>query len=226
MENIESEKAKDTRSRILEAATRVFSEKGKEGARMHEIAELAGVNQAMLHYYFSTKEGLYEEMLYRIFSGVLGQIVPVFFQDSEKDPRLKIEGFVDAYVDFIASQPYLPPIMMREIAGGAETVVKVLARVLSEKQVKLPEGFVEVIGKGVDDGAIRAVDPMQAAVSVIGMSLFYFVGRPLIRMIWGLDPEKESGFIAARKEHIKDLLRHGLFLRAGELDGASGREGK
>ncbi len=217
-------RGKDTRSRILDAAMEVFRDKGKAGARMHEIAERAGVNQAMLHYYFSTKEGLYEEMLYSIFSEVITQLVPILLRDTEKDPRLKLERFVDVYVDFIASQPHLPPIMMREIAGGAETVVRVISRVFAENsegsggQVRMPEGFKEIIEKGIEDGKLRPTDADQAVISVIGISLFYFVGRPLIRLIWGLAPEREDVFIAARKRHIKELLRHGLFLDTEELD--------
>jgi TetR/AcrR family transcriptional regulator len=218
LEQIAHERARDTRHRILESAMQVFSEKGKAGARMHEIAERAGVNQAMLHYYFSTKEGLYEEMLYSIFSDVLGQVVPVFFSDMDADPRLKAERFIDAYIDLIWSRPHLPPIMMRELAGGGQTVVKVVSRVFSEKNIRVPEGFREVIEKGVRDGKLRPVDPEQTAISVIGMSLFYFVGRPLVRLIWGLDPEREAEFVEARKRHIKDLLRHGLFLDPEELE--------
>jgi TetR/AcrR family transcriptional regulator len=211
-------RGKDTRGRILEAAMQVFSEKGKAGARMHEIAERAGVNQAMLHYYFSTKDGLYEDMLYSIFSEVIGELVPILLSDEEKDPRVKLERFVDAYMDFIAGQPHLPPIMMREIAGGAETVVRVISRVFAEKQVPIPEGFKEIIARGIEDGKLRPTDAEQAAISVIGISLFYFVGRPLIRLIWNLDPDKEAEFIRARKRHIKELFRHGLFLGVEEIE--------
>lgn len=217
MEQAASEKGKDTRQRILQAAMEVFCDKGRDGARMHEIADRAGVNQALLHYYFSTKEGLYEEMLYTVFSKIMSDLIPVLLGDDDRDPRLKIEGFVDTYIDFIAGQPLLPPIMMRELAGGAGTILKVVSRIFAEKQVHIPEGFVEVVETGIKDGKLREVDPVQAVVSVIGMSLFYFVGRPLISLIWNLDHSKEDEFIEARKEHIKDLLRHGLFLRSEEI---------
>jgi AcrR family transcriptional regulator len=95
-----------TEEKILIAARKVFIEKGWDGARMQEIADNAGINKALLHYYFRNKEQLFK----RVFAGIVGKLIPNLntIIQSEQPIFEKIQAFIDAYLDFLLANQELP----------------------------------------------------------------------------------------------------------------------
>lgn len=200
----------DTAARILDAATSVFSKEGFKGARMQQIAAEAGVNQALLHYHFGSKEKLYEEVLFRFFSDVFSRLATEFQADTE--PEAAFRSFIHAYMDILSTCPELPRLMVSEVLEGGRHIMAVVDRIFSQTGISPPQLIRPFIEKAVASDLIRPVDPMQTTISVVGMCMFYFVARPLMEHIWGKLAD-EKAFIAQRKEAIVDLALYGIVKR-------------
>ena len=160
--------------KIIQAAQQVFIRKGMDVARMQEIADEAGINKALLHYYFHSKELLFKEVFY----GILSQLIPgliVIFKGSE--PFLdKIEAIVSEYDTYMSGHPFLPQFVIREINRDPEQ----LSGFMSDQGLDftLVEGMIE---KEVDMGNIRPITFPHLFANVIGMIVMPYVGRPLFQ---------------------------------------------
>ena len=108
-----SRNAEHSREAILKAAVREFAQEGVAGARTDEIARAAGVNKALLYYYFKDKEGLYGAVLDFTFTGLRERVVPIL--DSDLDAGEKIVRYVSAYFDYLAQSPFLPRLVQMEM---------------------------------------------------------------------------------------------------------------
>src|SRR5215475_12668086 len=102
-----------TRAAILKAALEEFSHEGAAGARTDEIARRAGVNKALLYYYFKDKEGLYGAALEQVFSGLSARVMEVLAR-RELPPRQRLLCYVEAHFDYIARAPGYPRLVQRE----------------------------------------------------------------------------------------------------------------
>lgn len=198
---------KTTEEIILAAARKVFARKGLEGARMQEIADEAGINKSLLHYYFRNKEKLFE----LIFQGVLSQFLGGLAQMMTEDIPffMKIEGFVDRYMDFLISNPSLPGFIVTEIHRDPEAIVSFL------KSRKIPVQLIEnQIKKEIELGNIREVNHCHFIVNLVGLCVFPFIARPILQGILfnGKDNEYVQ-FLNERKEVIKETLKQSLQLK-------------
>src|SRR5579884_1558143 len=107
-----------TRAAILKAALEEFSHEGVTGARTDEIARRAGVNKALLYYYFKDKDGLYAAALEQVFSGLHDHVVPVL-DDVRVPAKQRLLNYVAAHFDYIASSPVYPRLVQREFMRSA-----------------------------------------------------------------------------------------------------------
>ena len=205
-ENFDSEDKLHARERILQAAAHVFAEKGLSGARTREIARRAGLNNALIHYYFSSKENLY----YAVIQGVSEQLFSGFQQIAKEDvePKEKIRQFFELYFKLIAKKPHLPRIMMHEILKGGKVLQDIARNLLKPAHDQVIAYFSDAI----EEGLFRRVDARQVLISVVGMTVIYFISWPVIQELWETDllaPEA----LEARKESLIDLLFHGITMR-------------
>ena len=175
-----------SRAAILEAAVHEFSREGIAGARTDAIADRAGVNKALLYYYFKDKETLYGAVLDQAFGGLITTALKVL--DRDLPPREKLLAYAGTHFDYIASHPRYPRIvqgeMMRAGRGRSaqfERIVKQYFRPLSGK-------LAEVIQEGQSMGEFRPGDPQQLLLSIIAVIVFYFINAPVMRMVSGADP--------------------------------------
>src|SRR5690554_5197668 len=106
-------KNQDTEGQILNAAENVFQKKGMDGARMQEIADEAGINKAMLHYYYRSKQLLFEAVFTNAFSLLAPQLNKILNDDSSIEDKVK--NFTHNYISFIAKHPYLPNFIIQEM---------------------------------------------------------------------------------------------------------------
>ena len=203
----------DTSQKIIKAAREIFAEYGLKGARMHQIASRAEVNQALLHYYFKSKEKLYHEVLYYTARQIF-QSLSQFLTDAQTIEE-GFAQFIRGYIDILKNNPEFPRLMVSEVMQGGDNVIAAMDRVFEEIGFKPPAFIQPLIADAVAEGKIRPVDPMQTTISVVGMSLFYFIGKPLLNHIWGA-PEDEDKFLEERKEAIIDLVLYGLLKREKE----------
>lgn len=204
---------------ILNAASDVFIEKGLSGARTQEIADRAGINKTLLHYYFRTKENIFARILQRVFSSFLAQIDSAIADDAPFPIALRT--FIDSFVDYIAARPKVPLFIMQELSQGGNIVREVISATL--ERVNLPNRMVRLIAKEIEEGNLEPVDPIQTVVTVLGACIYYFAAEPIIGAVLskvqpGLVLDRER-FIAQRKEEIFRVLYYGLKRReAGDAE--------
>lgn len=194
--NEESPKAE-----ILQAAMEEFLQFGKKGARMQAIADRAGVNKALLHYYFSSKENLHKEVLHRIFQSAFSRIGESLTKSHE--PREQMRELISAYFDFIRTFPELPRLMVHEITTNPESIGKFFAPLLTGER-NYPQAILDMIRRGIENKQFRKVDPQQFMITLISTIIFYFIAKPVLTTVLSLGDEEE--FLNKRKQHIQDVL--------------------
>ena len=194
-----------TEDLILEAAEREFLRKGYAGARTVAIAEAAGVTHAMLHYYFRTKDKLFE----RILSRKVGLLRDIMLA-SVGDPRLplfdKIRMTIEGHLDFIAANPDLPRFLVGEVFGQPER----MAPMLNLLQTHAPL-VVDSLQKQIDEYAsrreCRRVDARMLILDIISLNIFSFMASPISGPLFG-DTMNSPEFLAARKrENVDTIMR-------------------
>ena len=207
--------AAETRAAILEAAMREFAEEGMAGARMEAIADSAGVNKALLHYYFRDKERLYGAALDHVFANLSQRMLEVLGRDLL--PQKKIMAYASAHFDFVAASPIYPRLVQREMmrAGrhGSPHMRRIAKRYLQPVAAKV----MALLREGMASGQFRQVDPLHFVLSLIAMNVFYFSSATMIGLITGSNP-LTAEHIAERKAAVMDVVAATLFLpKPGEI---------
>jgi TetR/AcrR family transcriptional regulator len=195
----------ETERRILMASVQVFSEKGYDGSRTDEIAKLAEVNKAMIHYYFESKENLYVTLISIVFKRVSLIFREYFGGFSPETIREDLSLFIDNYFDFIRGNLRFFRILLWELARGGDLVGRVMKEFIGEHFIHIQALFDEAIRKGY----IRPLVPRHLMVSVISTILFYFISSPITRNLWDEDPLNEEN-IVLRKQEVKKLILRGI----------------
>ncbi|MFC1724031.1 TetR/AcrR family transcriptional regulator [candidate division KSB1 bacterium] len=202
----------DAKERILAAAIDVFIEKGKYGARMHEIAKKADINKAMLHYYYTDKDTLYEKSLEYIFTKIFMTVEQAFKKDIAIENKIK--NFISIYIDFLAENVRITRLIMREIIDGAPVIKRIIGGFVTEENwLFSPVTIKMILDEAKSKGEIRDVDSIQTIISVLGMSVFYFLSKPVMDEIWNIKTEDCDEFVQKRKESIIDLVLNGIKVR-------------
>lgn len=193
-----------TEQKIFEAAHAVFTVKGKDGAKMQEIANRAGINKAMLHYYYRTKEQLY----HTVARAVVKRAVPIIGQMLEgKEPlEEKITRFVDIYIDLIARNPFIPLFVISEVNKHPEHFFEHVF----PADMPSPSHFFEQVKAEIEAGRIREINPKHLIVNIVSMCVFPFVGKPMIRLILGMDAAETTQFLAERKAAVTSFVLSAL----------------
>jgi TetR/AcrR family transcriptional regulator len=198
----------DTEKKIIQAATQIFLEQGKAGARMEEIAKAAGLNQALLHYYFRSKEKLYQhvfkkkiqEFFYTLFNS---------FTPADK-PEVFIKNFIFNYIDLIQKNPQVVRFILWEIGKSSDLIKKTFAELVYSRGENIPDILIKRIETTIAENKIRQVDPQHLMFSLIGMSLIVFIAKPIIETVFENVDVTDLKFIEARKTAIFDLVWNGL----------------
>jgi TetR/AcrR family transcriptional regulator len=195
----------ESRATILKAAERVYAEHGLAGARTEAIAAAAGVNKALLYYYFKSKDALYQ--------AVVGSQVHEFQQRareilSAKGPAGPILlQYVGYHFDFIGTHPHYPRIFQRMMMESDRR----LERLIREHSMPLKELLVAVLGRGIRSGEFSHVNKGHTIVSISGLTTHYFNIAPAFRMITGQDPYSKAN-LARRKAEVLNFIRYALFM--------------
>ncbi|MBN1347784.1 TetR/AcrR family transcriptional regulator [candidate division KSB1 bacterium] len=198
-----------TREKILMAARAVFVEKGQEGARMQEISERAGVNKALLHYYFTSKDNLYRE----IFTDAFNDLLDNFYMLTQLDLSLKeqLEQFIEKHFDFLARNQDLVRLIAREATRANSLLNDFLPKLISLKASNLRNNIFNSFNEAIRKGEIDACDPSQVMINIIGMNAFYFVAKPIVDSIFPEVTENQAEFLEQRKLVIKKMALNGIF---------------
>ncbi len=209
---IDQQRDGETEQRILNAARTVFLRHGTAGARMQEIAREAGVNQALLHYYFRSKAGL-SSAVFRQFAG---RIFPALAQTLGADISLdaKIGRLIAVYLDNLSSNPFLPGYIISELHHHPERVAEVVASALGATPGGVMSPLLTKLGSQIDAevaaGTMRPIAPEQFAINLISLCIFPFAARPMLRIVFGMDDDAFARFIEQRKTELPAFFRNAL----------------
>ncbi len=191
------DKANDTtESRILEAANRVFLRSGWDGARMQDIADEAGINKALLHYYFRNKEKLFDAVFERVFRLHFRPALQLLTED--RPLEAKIPDFVEAYVQTIMANPFIPAFVLHELNRSPQRMVTMADRVAPEIRPIL----VAQLQAGMASGRFRTMDPRQAVAHLFSMVIFPFIARPVLSVALALPATDYDAFLRERMHEI------------------------
>ena len=192
-----------TEQQILAAAEREFVSKGFAGARTTSIAEAAGVTHAMLHYYFRTKENLFEkiiaekaDMLQEVFLGAFGDESATFSE--------RIKMGVARHFDFVAANPQLPMFVFNEVSRDAQRCAGFVNRAII-KGHKLIMSLQRQIDDAAARGECRPMDAVHFLMDIASLNLFTFIAAPLLETA-GVAGRREEFLRARKQENIETIM--------------------
>jgi TetR/AcrR family transcriptional regulator len=202
-----TEQEKSTEEIIFNAAQEVFMKKGFDGARMQEIAEEAGINKALLHYYYRTKEKLF----HAIFEQVLSFVIPRVLAFVETDVPIftKIEFFVNTYIDMMLKNPYIPNFIISELNRNPDSLAEMFGGLILKNDAF--KKMSKMIHQEIEKGTIRPIAPEQLIVNMISLCIFPFAARPILQGIFFKnDKVKYQEFLLNRKKEVTSFVIHSI----------------
>lgn len=194
-------KDKTTEEKILDAARKVFVTKGMYGARMQDIADEAGINKALLHYYFENKEKLFETVFLEAAEQLFPRVNAIF--NSDEPLFEKIEKFCDEYITIVMENPYLPLFVMNEMMQDPMYFMK---KVWKTKNKPDPSKFLKQIDEEVKKGIIKSVSPLHLLMNLISMTIFPFIAKPMFQLNLGLDEFQFRHAMEQRRKEIPEFI--------------------
>ncbi len=195
----------DTERRILDAARQVFTTRGTAGARMQEIAAVAGVNQALLHYYFRSKDAL----ALAVFREAAGKLFPVLLRIFSMEIPLeeRVTRVVHHYIDTLREHPFLPGYVLAEINFDRERI-PALVRDMGGQHLDLVRGIIQrlddELSRRADAGEFRRITAEQFIANVASLCVFPFAARPMLHHLIGL--EDWDRFLEDRKRDLPAFI--------------------
>ncbi len=194
------EKELDTEAKIKEAAKRVFLKQGFEGTKIRQIAEEAGVNVALVNYYFRSKEQLFKSIYMELFKVFFGKMILLL--NEETPLEVKIWKIVDRYTDLIMDNPLMPMFVLSENRADGHMLFKEL----HVKEVIHTAYFTKQLNEETKKGNIREIAPLHVIFSIMGNVVFPFMARPIISYIGDMDEEGFKKFIEERKKIVPEMV--------------------
>ncbi len=192
-----------TEERILEAAKRVFIRDGYHGARMEDIAQEAGVkNKASLHYYFRTKDKLFEAIFDQLKGGLLPQMEGIFKANIPLFDKIRL--FVERYIDLINENPYVPLFIINEINKDPEKFIQ-RVKVIEKVQGFLPY-FIVQLQDEIEKGNIKPIHPLHLMMNTMSMCVFPFLAKPMLQRVGSMTDAQYMEMMQERKKIITDFV--------------------
>ena len=172
---------------------------------MQDIADLAGVNKALLHYYFRSKDILFGKILDYYTSYLIPDLQNIV--DLEVPILDKIELFVDKYIGFFQKNPDLPFFFMSEFNRNPQKVLAILA---NSNKFQYVQQFAFQMMLAMQEGKIKMINPRHLMLNVISMSVFPFIARPMIQIVMQIDDNSFTALLEERKKEISNFVRMAL----------------
>ena len=194
------DKLENAEIEILNAAKEIFQQKGMDGARMQEIADKAKINKALLHYYYRSKQLLFEAVFSNAFALLAPQLNKILNDDS--DLFDKIIKFTDNYITFVINHPYLPNFVIQELNKNPEFIQK----------LRTKENFPNInkfklqVAKAIEDGIINPIEAEQLFINIMSLNVFPFIGEPLLMALIDTDKKNYDLIIQKRKTDLSAFI--------------------
>ena len=182
---------------IWDAARKIFLSKGLSGARMQDIADEAGINRALLHYYYRTKEKLFEQIFEKELFGFIQNLESIFtsgFPFFEK-----IEQLVEQEIESFTLCPELPLFLLNELSRQS-SCSRSKTNCMHDNSVH--QLFRQLVKEEIESGRIKEVDPDQLFIHLVSLTVYPFMAKPMIQAMLQLDDAAYHVFIQKRKNEI------------------------
>lgn len=194
----------DTEALILQAAEREFLSKGFAGARTTSIAEAVGVTHAMFHYYFRTKEKLFDRIITEKIA-ILKDALSMSVVDDGLSLDDTIRGIIDRHLDFVAANPYLPRFLVSELFGNSPRTVMILDRIKAQAPAVI-RGLQAKIDKAVEEGRCRHIDARMLMLDIVSLNIFPYLATPMVNAALDNCMADSNAFLSRRKEENYDTI--------------------
>lgn len=197
-------KDKNTEEQILTAAKDVFQTKGMDGARMQEIADKAGINKAMLHYYYRSKQLLFEAVFKNAFSLLAPQLNKILNDNSSIEDKVK--NFSSNYISFIIKHPYLPNFIIQELNRNPDFI----KNIQENNSILNIDKFKAQVALEVEKGILKPTKGDQLFINILALNIFPFVAKPLVKAFVKTDDQGFKKLMEQRKTEVSEFIIHSI----------------
>jgi len=191
-----------TELKIKQAAQKVFMQKGYAAARTRDIAEAAGINLALLNYYFRSKEKLFDIIMLENLQHFIEGIKEIL-NNRKTSIEQKVEAIVTNYIDLLTRQPDLPLFILHELRTHPKEIVSKIDR---DKFIN-KSYFMQQIKDAAKQGKIAPVNPLHFLINIISLTVFPFVASPVLQNIGGLNQQDFNALMEERKKLIPKWIK-------------------
>jgi TetR/AcrR family transcriptional regulator len=199
-----AERSAATRRAILAAAERVFAESGLAGARTDAIAAKAGVNKALLYYYFKSKESLYQAVLEDHFREFNRQALELL--SASGSAREILLRYVSLHFDFISARHQYASLFHQIMTAGGRLPERLVRTYFKPRS----DAFAALLDRGMRAGEFRPADRFHTAVSIVALIVFYFSCAPVLQLLGHSDAYSAAN-LQRRKQEVLDFIRYSVF---------------
>lgn len=189
-----------TEERIKEAARKVFTRKGYAATRTRDIAEEAGINLALLNYYFRSKEKLFEMVMAEKAQALFGILSPVL-NESDTTLEAKLDRIADMYITVLMSNPDLPLFVLSELKNNPER----FASQVNARELLRNSEFIRQLKEARPD-----IHPFQLLTSILGLLVFPFIAKPIFQHAGDISDDMYNQLLEQRKTLVPDLVKRML----------------
>jgi AcrR family transcriptional regulator len=186
-----------TEEKIKEAARKIFLHRGYAATRTRDIAEEAGLNLALLNYYFRSKEKLFDIIMMENLQHFIEGIKDIL-NDNRTSLEQKIEAIVNNYINLLMHQPELPLFVLHELRSHPKELVSKIDR---DKFINRSY-FMQQLKEAMNQGKVAAINPLHFLMNIVSLTIFPFVASPILRNIGGLKQQEFNMLMEERKKLI------------------------
>lgn len=192
-----------TEEKVLEAAKTVFHRKGFEGTRMQEIADEAGINKALLHYYFRTKENLFDAVFRAAFREIFAKLFMTIDADVPLEDKLK--NLINEYMGFLQKNSYIPGFILAELNQNPEKIIEVF------KSAPIPPSILfERMKESMHDEMLEKNDVRELFINILALCIFPIVAKPMLMHVFNFSNKEFDQFIENRKEELPKFIMNAI----------------
>jgi AcrR family transcriptional regulator len=192
---------KQTEERIFEAATEVFEEKGLSGARMQHIADKASINKALLHYYFRTKDHLFEAVFSKVAQKMMAKFNPILEENLTIEEKIRF--FFNEHIEFLSRNPKLPGFILNEINHNPQIIKKIIKNIDFKN---LWKKLLEQHSKELPNYNITEENLPQLMTTIVSLSVFPFAARGIFETVFSDIGVDFDDYIEKRKEYAAEFV--------------------
>jgi len=198
----------NSKQRILNASLREFAAFGFEGARVDRIAENAGINKAMIFYYFSSKQNLFRTVVSEVLLDYIPKVQNVIRESST--PEQLFDALPSLYIRYFSKRKEIIQIIAHQLIHSPKTIAPVIGEIFAEVPDAPSKVLPVLIKNWHRKGLISESDPIQFILNVLSLCLLPIVASPMVEGILNIRIQDDASFLEKRIRSITHLIKRGM----------------